>query len=308
MKSRLIKYGFWTSETVTSVSRPARFFLIGLWAVCDRNGVLYRDARRLRCLVFPFDEDLPNAEVEGWLEELEEAGILFSYEADGNPLCAITNWGVHGHPHKNEAVQYAPPPREKPDQKRAKAKPRRSQGTAKAQPRLRQGSDMAGSVSVSVGVSVSGNEEEMSTASPSTSLASQDPGQVAVNGTKPAPITRGDVELVFFHWRQLWSKPAITQLSDKRARKIKAALEIYGKANVIKALDGYHSSPFHQGDNERATVYDDIELHLRDPEHIERGIALAEAPPPMSDRERRERALMEQAFEFAQRGSDQEIH
>lgn len=65
-------------------------------------------------------------------------------------------------------------------------------------------------------------------------------------------------------------------LSDKRRRKIEKAIESYGVEGCKKAILGCSMSDFHMGRNGSGTKYDDVELILRDPEHIERFISIYE--------------------------------
>lgn len=79
------------------------------------------------------------------------------------------------------------------------------------------------------------------------------------------------VARVFEHWRELWKRSPRCKLDKKRRMVIARALDEYGEEFVIDALTGYTFSLHHTGHNERATVYDEIALHLRDAEHIEAG-------------------------------------
>jgi hypothetical protein len=112
------------------------------------------------------------------------------------------------------------------------------------------------------------------------------------------PVDRAvgpDVEDIFDHWRHLWGKDSRTKLDPKRRRRIEQAVKQYGIEAVKRALMGYTLSPHHTGQNDRATVYDEIELHLRDAQHIEAGIAFTERgpSPPLSKRDLEERRVME---------------
>ncbi len=78
------------------------------------------------------------------------------------------------------------------------------------------------------------------------------------------------VERVFDHWRRTYRRPRAV-LDAKRIKVIAAALEMYSEADLCQAIDGYRYSPLHMGDNQAVTVYDDIELFLRDAKHIEFG-------------------------------------
>jgi hypothetical protein len=48
---------------------------------------------------------------------------------------------------------------------------------------------------------------------------------------------------------------------------------------LCKAVDGYHLSPHHQGQNDRGTVYLDLYLFVCDEEQVQKGIGYAENPP-----------------------------
>lgn len=61
-------------------------------------------------------------------------------------------------------------------------------------------------------------------------------------------------------------------LSPKRERKIRQALTWYGVEACRQAIQGCSMSEFHMGKNPSGRRYDDIELILRDPEHVERFI------------------------------------
>lgn len=72
-------------------------------------------------------------------------------------------------------------------------------------------------------------------------------------------------------------RPGLTPaLSIKRERAIRKALKSYTVAVCCTAIDGVLLSPFHMGRNARNKRYCDITLILRDPEHIEKFVALAE--------------------------------
>jgi hypothetical protein len=94
----------------------------------------------------------------------------------------------------------------------------------------------------------------------------------------PAAPT-GDVERVFTEWRQATGHER-SRLDEKRKRLIRRALAGYPLEDVLAAVRGWRNSPHHRGDNDRHTVYDSIELLLRDAEHIERFRDLEQRGPP----------------------------
>lgn len=98
--------------------------------------------------------------------------------------------------------------------------------------------------------------------------------------TEPCPAERdvGAVERVFDHWRSVHEHPR-AKLDDKRRRVIRRALESYTADDLCESITGYRASPFHMGQNDRATVYDSIETLLSDAKHIDAGLAFARSPP-----------------------------
>lgn len=115
--------------------------------------------------------------------------------------------------------------------------------------------------------------------------------------TEPVPLERGTdvadpdpVMKVFQHWQEVHRKPR-AKLDDKRRTLIRKALKHYGDADLCQAISGYLNSPHHMGQNDQATVYDDIELMLRDSKHIDAGLKFY-ADPPRTDLSPKTRAIV----------------
>jgi hypothetical protein len=92
---------------------------------------------------------------------------------------------------------------------------------------------------------------------------------------------KSEIAEVFEHWKVTFDHPKAS-LDAKRSALIKRALKGYSVADLCASISGYRHSPHHMGQNERQTVYDAIELFLRDAEHIDKGLRFAEAPPPIT--------------------------
>lgn len=86
------------------------------------------------------------------------------------------------------------------------------------------------------------------------------------------PITavavNGDVAVVWDSYIEATGKTR-AHLSTARRRLISAALAAYPRDDVVAAVRGWRWSRHHCGQNDRGTVYNDIELLLRDAKHIE---------------------------------------
>ena len=78
---------------------------------------------------------------------------------------------------------------------------------------------------------------------------------------------------VFDHWVKVMEKPKAL-LGKDRKKAIEARLnEGYSVEDLKKAIDGCRSSAFHMGENERSTVYNDLELICRNGRKVEQFIA-----------------------------------
>jgi hypothetical protein len=86
------------------------------------------------------------------------------------------------------------------------------------------------------------------------------------------------VRRIFDHWRAVHGHPRAT-LDAKRRRVILRALDHYSEADLCQSICGYKNSPHHMGQNDRDTVYDSIELMLRDAAHIDAGLRFYANPP-----------------------------
>lgn len=85
-----------------------------------------------------------------------------------------------------------------------------------------------------------------------------------------------EVEQVFNRWKQTMANPR-ARLDPKRAKAIRGMLAVgYTVEDLELAIFGCSISPFHRGQNDRATKYQDIALICRDAEHVDKFIALAE--------------------------------
>lgn len=65
-------------------------------------------------------------------------------------------------------------------------------------------------------------------------------------------------------------KKRVPALDEKRRLKVAAAIADYGVDECKKAIDGCARSDFHMGRNKQKKRYDDLELILRDQDHVER--------------------------------------
>jgi hypothetical protein len=89
---------------------------------------------------------------------------------------------------------------------------------------------------------------------------------------KAKEVSLADKEEVFNYWVDTLKASARRKpvLDEKRLATIGAAIYDFGVEQCKQAIDGCKLSPFHMGRNKMNKKYDDIELILRDAQHIER--------------------------------------
>ena len=237
---RTIKPEFPHSESMGRVSRDARLTFIQLWTLADDSGRLRGNSRMLASLLFPYDDDAKKL-IEGWLGELEGENCIVRYVVDDTSYIQVCNWLSHQKIDKPSASKLPP----FDESSRKVAKPREpSSGD------LDQGSGSR------------------------TKDQGRDQDQLPVE----LKLDGGPVERVFEHWRSEFGHSKAS-LDPKRRRVITAALKSFEEPILRQAISGYRNSPHHMGENEQRTVYDDIELFLRDAKHVEAGLRFARGPP-----------------------------
>lgn len=120
------------------------------------------------------------------------------------------------------------------------------------------------------GRDVTGRKEEALSGRPDLLLLEQSP--------LPAPVLEDrltDAEFqVFEHWRVTLRHPK-AKPTPERKRLIARALKTYTVEELQLAITGLTRSPHHMGQNDRSTVYDDLEHAIRDAKRIEGFMALA---------------------------------
>lgn len=84
------------------------------------------------------------------------------------------------------------------------------------------------------------------------------------------------IEHIFERWKVTMGHPR-ARLDAKREKAIRAMLAVgYSVEDLELAIFGCSVSPFHQGQNDRGTKFEDIGLIFRDAEHVDKFIALGE--------------------------------
>lgn len=95
---RQIKPETWDDEILGSVSRDARLLFVGSWNFADDEGRIRWTAASLKSKIFPYDEDLTIADVQGMMDELEAVGRVRSYVISGavsQTFAVVVNFARH---------------------------------------------------------------------------------------------------------------------------------------------------------------------------------------------------------------------
>lgn len=231
---RSVKPEFWSDGKVSRVSRDARLLFLGLLNESDDEGRQIGSPKRVAGIVFPHDDDVSATEVRGWLSELEREELVKPYRSGGVDYLLIPGFLKHQKPQHPSASRLPHPdeadPPEQPHEDLRKPH-----------------EDLTPVVVVDLGVDLGGS---------SSSVA-------------PSVRPRTPPEAVFDAWKESAGKNGGTQFSPERRRLVARALKNYPLEDVIDAVRGWRHSPHHRGENDRQTVYNDLDVLLRDAKHIE---------------------------------------
>lgn len=105
-RARNIKPSFFTNDELAEIAPLGRLLFIGLWTLSDREGRLEDRPKRIKAQLFAYDE----ADCDAMLGELERAGFIHRYVAQGRRCIHIVNFLRHQMPHHKEAASELPPP------------------------------------------------------------------------------------------------------------------------------------------------------------------------------------------------------
>lgn len=111
-RARNIKPSFFTNEEIAEVDPFGRLLFIALWTIADREGRVEDRPKRIAVQALPFDR---NVDVDALLDDLQRAGFIVRYEAEGVRVIEILNFARHQRPHPKEPPSELPPRPETPE-------------------------------------------------------------------------------------------------------------------------------------------------------------------------------------------------
>jgi hypothetical protein len=253
-KIRSLKGEFFRNAGVSKGGIVAKTLAAGLiCAVADDDGRFKVKVDDFKGEIFTHDvvsaEDIDRA-----LQSLAAEDFIRLYHDHGRAFGAVVNWKTHQPvpPSRYKASVLPAPPNTK---RRKHLSTDRMHLSTDASSRVGVGSERIGEDrrgSEGIGVSTTSHSAAAETA-------------LVLESEISLPT---DVQ-VFQAWVVSTGRSGQTVLTDKRRRLIQTALKVYPLEDVLDAVDGWKFSPHHRGENERKTVYNAIELILRDSHFIE---------------------------------------
>lgn len=279
-RKRNLSPNFFKNEALSDIDPLGRIFFQGLWCFADRNGNLEHRPKRLKAEILPYDATVEDATT--WLKQLASKLLISFYQVDGNEYIHITSFIRYQSPHPDEKSVFPEPPEvieQKGEsgesgatQKQVEAEPEQIQQDTKTTCEQVADNLENGLQQSSYSLTCILNTKEDMSNKPSPDLPESE--SLPMEPLKPDKHST-QVSEVFDYWKIKHNHPR-SILDAKRRRIIIARLKEGFSVDRLKiAIDGCKNSAYHQGQNNSATVYDGIDLILRDASHVERFIAYA---------------------------------
>lgn len=281
---RSVKPDCWVDESISSLSRDARLLFMVLITFADDDGRFRDLPAQIIGHGYAEDSDVTAKKIGAWMDELVAAGVVLRYEVDGKAYATFPNWHVHQRINRWTASTL---PRCTTSNGREIVRHKDDKGDEPS----RSPHGLITESSVSAHDKPTYTLSEPSRPDRECGVGSEEKEQTALSDESDlerarARLKASSEQQVFDAWVKSTGKTGATVLTDKRRRVIRAALKLYSLADVLDAVQGWEKSPHHRGENDRHTIYNDLELLLRDAEHIERFRDLNRnggAPEPRGD-------------------------
>lgn len=276
MRARQLKPGLLKNEKLGSADPFITILFEGLWMMADREGRLEDRPLRICAEVFPYRRKITDKSIEKWLEWLRAEEFIERYEVGGKRFIQVLAFSKHQNPHKDE----------RPSQIPALTSNSHRASTVHAQCTPDKSPEVVGLTPSSLTPDSPIPLSERDTRSEEFEFV----GKVAPSKTVPTDLDA--IVRVFEHWRTVHRHPQ-AKLDPRRLNHIRKMLASYSEADLCQAISGYCNSPHHMGQNDKATVYDDLMLLIRDAAHVDAGLRFY-AEPPRTDLSEKTRRIVSQ--------------
>ena len=107
-RSRNIKPGFFTNDSLAEIHPLGRILFAGLWTIADREGRLEDRSKKIKAQVLPYDD----CNISDLLNDLHSRGFIVRYAVGPENYIQIVNWSKHQQPHVKETISLIPAPDE----------------------------------------------------------------------------------------------------------------------------------------------------------------------------------------------------
>lgn len=114
LRIRSIHYDAFKSSKLARLSAEAERTWWRIQCLCDDDGRAEDDVEVICGVVFPKRRDFTPEDVDAWLEELHEVGLITRYEVDGRRFFAVAQWHEYQHPRRPQTSKIPAPPRSVP--------------------------------------------------------------------------------------------------------------------------------------------------------------------------------------------------
>lgn len=241
-RARNIKPAFFDNDELADNDPLGRLLFIGLWTIADCNGNLEWRSKRVKKQLLAYDECC----IDSLAINLDKSGFVRFYSDGDKIYLNVINFDKHQNPHKNEKAKGTEIPEYREE--------------------YRQAIDLN---KLAINRDLSGLKPDDSNSNPADSL-NLIPDSLnlipdTVTEQKPSPAKAGnDVLEIFNYWKEVMKKGGTTRLNKKREKLISDRLKEGYQVDEFKtAIFNCSMSPFHMGQNDNQTKYNDIELICR---------------------------------------------
>lgn len=121
---RTIKPEFWESETIATLSLPARLTFVACLNLADDEGLLRWHPAHVKAFAFPYDDEILTEQVSEWMDELVTAGLIYPYRGAVKTGHKQTQYGwivgflEHQRINRPSPSKYPPPNLQSPEVRR----------------------------------------------------------------------------------------------------------------------------------------------------------------------------------------------
>lgn len=110
LRIRSIHYNAFRSSKLAALSAEAERCWWRLQCLCDDDGRTEDDPEVICGFLFPKRRDFTPEMVDGWVQELHDAGLIVRYAAGGAAYLCVNQWHDYQHPRRPQTSRIPAPP------------------------------------------------------------------------------------------------------------------------------------------------------------------------------------------------------